>query len=1832
MLADLAAVGRRAAASSRPSVEQERTARLLAADPGAYRMRAAVDLAGEIDAPALAAAFADALERSDVLAAAAGVPVWHSTAVERRDLARRTDAFLDAPGIPGAPLTAELLRLDGRSARLLLSLPPIAADRATLGLFVRDLARCYAARRGGPAPAQLGAYGEYAEWQRELRASEDAEPERAFWRRLPPDAVRDPGLPPLGPAGRFAPASVAVACRPDLLARLAGPDGETVALAAWAALCARLAARREVVIAVASAGRAYAALEATPGPFARFLPVRFEVAPERSFGRLRSAVAEAVEEALAFEDAFAWADLEPAGEEGEPLIAALGFERIARAAPVSAAGATFALVAERAVGERFALALRLRDAEAGPAIDLDFDRGRIAEGEASRLAGRFATLLAAALADERSAAGDLALLPPDERALVLCELNRTARDLGAGPLDELVLAQARRTPERTAIRAGDRAVEYGELAAMVRSLAARLAAAGVGPETPVGVCAERSPEMVAGLLAILAAGGAFLPLDPEHPKERLAAILDDARPPAVLAGRGAPAWLAARAGLAVIDLPGALAVAAAPARWSPPRGDLDRLAYLLFTSGSTGRPKGVMMSHGAIVNRLLWQQADHPLGASDRVLQKTPYGFDASLWELFLPLLAGAELVLAAPGSHRDAGALRRAVAAERITVLQLVPSLLPAFLDEAAAGGCRDLRLLFCGGEELPSDLVERARAELGAEVVNLYGPTEAAIDAASWRCRDGVGPRAAPIGRPIANGSIVLLDARFQPVPAGIPGELAIGGAGLARGYLGRADLTAERFVPDPFASEGGEPGARLYRTGDLARHLPGGELEYLGRIDRQVKVRGVRVEPGEIELHLRAHPSVREAAVAARPGSGRDLRLIAYVVAREGGEISPSALEEFLAARLPDAMVPRIFVELARLPRLPNGKLDAAALPAPRPAATALPATLAPLSDLEALVASVWSEILGVERPGPGDDFFALGGHSLSATRLASRLGRRLGVEFPLQAVFDAPTVSTQAAAAEAALRSEAGLRLPALARCEREEGGELPLSFAQARLWFFERMRPGTATFNIAVAFRLRGDLDLAALRAAFDAVLRRHEMLRTTFPDRRGRPVQVVGPPWRIPAPLADLSALPEARREREQARRVMAAALQPFDLATGPLLRLELARLAPRELALAFVVHHVASDAWSAGVLTRELLALYRAARDGEPSPLPELPFQYADYAAWQRSWPAEALDAEVAYWRGQLAGAPPLVELPADRPRPEAFSYRGATRAIELPLDLSLALGALARGQGATPFMTLFAAFSVLLARATGRTDLVLGTDVAGRKRWETEGLIGFFINQLALRVDSAGDPTFAAVLAAVRSTALSAYAHQDLPFELVVDALRVPRSLGAAPLFQVKLFFDNTPPGDYGLPGLEIEQIESETPIAKLDLTIALKESGGRLSGWINYATDLFDAARIDRLVERYTDLLRAVAERPEARLSELGAALHEIERKELAMAKSELKELSFKKFKAVAPQALAITGELVEKSYLAPDQRLPLVIRPAVADVDLAEWAASRKEEIEADLLAHGAILFRGFGISEPAVLERFASQLCPDLFNENGEHPRESVTGNVYTPVFYPPDQRLLWHNENSFNWSWPRVIFFACARPADAGGETPIVDSRRVYAELDPEVRDTWERLGVSYQRNYAEGLGLPWRTVFRAATREEVEGSVQASHMRFEWRDGDRLCTYADRPAVIRHPVTREASWFNQAQHWHVSCLDAATRRSMRALFADRDLPRHCTFGDGSPIPDEHMTKILDLYDRLEVVFPWQQGDVVMLDNVLCAHGRNPFEGPRKILVAMGRMTSYDDV
>jgi alpha-ketoglutarate-dependent taurine dioxygenase len=574
----------------------------------------------------------------------------------------------------------------------------------------------------------------------------------------------------------------------------------------------------------------------------------------------------------------------------------------------------------------------------------------------------------------------------------------------------------------------------------------------------------------------------------------------------------------------------------------------------------------------------------------------------------------------------------------------------------------------------------------------------------------------------------------------------------------------------------------------------------------------------------------------------------------------------------------------------------------------------------------------------------------------------------------------------------------------------------------------------------------------------------------------------------------------------------------------------------------------------------------------------------------------------------------------------------RGGHLYFQLGGPLTAALKAIGRREGATLFMVVTAAYKALLRYLTGRQDVVVGTDVANRHRLETEGLVGFFINQLVLRTDLSGDPSFRELLVRVRETALGAYAHQDLPFERLLDLLQTERSLKQAPLFQTKLFFQNVPAQEVRLAGLELVPLEPGSSGAKLDLTLAFWETPEGLRSWVNYSSDLFDAATAGRLFALFETLLTRVAEDPEARLDDLNRYLSETEKGIRRMESKERQQLDFQKFKAVKPKPVSLSpARVVEKEEVSPGQSLPLRLRPASGDVDLAEWCRANREAVEADLLRHGAILCRGFGIDGPDAFERVAAALCDELFNENGEHPRDSVSGNVYTPVFYPPDQQLLWHNENSFNRRWPSKILFGCVRPAERGGETPVVDSRKVYERIPAEVRDEFERKQVMYRRSYGGGLGRDWREVFSTDSRDEVEEACRRDGLTAAWK-GDRLHTRAVRPAVLRHPRTGEMSWFNQAQHWHVSCLDPETRRSMESLFAEDDLPRSCCFGDGSPIPDGYMSAILDAYRELEVALPWERGDVMILDNVLTAHGRNSFAGERKILVALGDMASFEEI
>ncbi len=1063
----------------------------------------------------------------------------------------------------------------------------------------------------------------------------------------------------------------------------------------------------------------------------------------------------------------------------------------------------------------------------------------------------------------------LAVVPETERELLLHGWNRTERDY---PLDQTLAAlfeqQVHRTPDATALVSGAESLSYAQLNARANRLAHALIARGVGPDSRVAVCAERGLNMVTALFGILKAGGAYVPLDPAYPGERLQYILQDADPVLLLADA------AGRAALGEPATPQLALEAALPETLSAenpaPRAQASHLAYVIYTSGSTGKPKGAMNEHRGVVNRLVWMQEAYGLTAADTVLQKTPFGFDVSVWEFFWPLMVGARLVMAKPEGHKDPDYLSRAIEQYGVTTLHFVPSMLQSFLaDGQAATRCGQVVRVMCSGEALPAALVAEFYRRLPqAELHNLYGPTEAAVDVTAWHCSREAERVSVPIGRPIANTRIYLLDERGQPVPLGAVGELYIGGVQVARGYLHRPELTAERFLADPFA-----PGGRMYRTGDVARYLANGDIEYLGRNDQQVKIRGFRIECGEIEAALATHPAVREAVVDAR-AVGDDKRLVAWVVpaADVAEETLAGALRQHVSAALPDYMVPSAWVVVAALPLSPNGKLDRRALPEPQ-GAQSQAAYEVPQGEHETLLAAIWRELLNVERVGRHDNFFELGGHSLLAVRLTNRL-QQMEWQLPLQVLFANPTLL---ALAQQLRRTDEAL--PPIEAMPR--GAALPLSFAQQRLWFLTQLEGLSETYHIPLALSLRGELDLPAWRQSLDALYARHEALRSRFVTVEGQPQAHILPADALPLTMHDLRGRQDAQSQaRQLAQRLTEA---PFDLMQGPLVRAALIRLADEEHLFLLTCHHIISDGWSTGILLRDLGALYGALRRGDADPLPPLTLQYADYAAWQRRYlTPERLAAQAQYWRETLSDAPALLTLPTDRPRPTVQSFSGGEVPIAIDAELTQALRQFSRQHGGTLFMTVLAAWSLVLARMAGQQELVIGTPEANRGRLETESLVGFFVSTLALRIDLRDDPDLPTLIARIRHTVLAARENRDLPFEQVVELVNPPRHLGYTPLFQVMLAWQDGSVRDISLPGLQAESAELGYQIAKYDLTLDLAERDEQISGTLNFATALFDRATAERYGVYLVQVLRAMATnatQPASHLDLLPAAEREL-----------------------------------------------------------------------------------------------------------------------------------------------------------------------------------------------------------------------------------------------------------------------------------------------------------------------------------------------------------------
>jgi amino acid adenylation domain-containing protein len=1027
-------------------------------------------------------------------------------------------------------------------------------------------------------------------------------------------------------------------------------------------------------------------------------------------------------------------------------------------------------------------------------------------------------------------------------------------------------AQVDRTPEAVALSSAGGALTYAELDEQANQLANHLVDLGVGPEVIVGLSAPRSPAMIVAILGILKAGGAYLPLDPGYPEERLAFMIDDARAPVLVTAGGAPA---ARDGVRVVSLDADRLQIACSSNARPARSaGQNSLAYVIYTSGSTGRPKGVMVEHGNVTRLFTATAPWFSFGPTDAVTLFHSCAFDFSVWEIWAALLHGGRLVLVPPDVTRSPAAFHQLLRDEQITVLCQTPSAWKQLVraEEALSDAAIEklaLRLVIFGGEALdPADLRPfwaRRREGEGPGLVNMYGITETTVHVTYRLMTRADTPGESVIGRPIPDLRIHLLDPARVPVSAGEAGEIWVGGPGVARGYLGRPELTAERFVKGVVP---GDPG-RLYRTGDLARLLPSGDLEYLGRADDQVKIRGHRVELGEIASVLAAHPAVREALVLAREDAPGERRLVAYVTLHAGGPLPPD-LRRLVAQRLPGYMVPAVFVALPAFPLAPSGKVDRRALPAPGRARPELSRHYAPPStgDEQSLVA-IWEEVLGVEPVGVDDDFFELGGDSLLAVRIVVRARASLGRDLPLQSLFESPTIKglsgrLGAAASASVAPLVAGPRPAAI-----------PLSFAQQRLWFLHQLAPEAAAYNLPCTLRLTGPLDIPALERSLDEIVRRHESLRTTFAARAEGPVQLIGPPYSVRLGLEDLASMPGTAAEREAhlEARCVAEFSRPFDLARGPLLRAVLIRLGAEDHALLLPTHHIVSDGWSMGVLIRELSTLYDAFREGRASPLAPLAFQYPDWALAERALLDDARIApHLAHFRADLLGAPLVHELPTDRPRPAVPSRRGAQARFTLDARLAAEIGTLARAEGATPFMVLLAAFTGLLHRASGQDDIVVGTPTAGRGRREIEPLIGFFAGTVVIRARFRGAPTFRQLIARIRERALAAFAHEDVPFERLVSALRPDRDPRYSPLFQILFALQNPPPDAVTASRLRLSLSQRDNGASAFDLVVQLWEAPGGLEGSIAYDTDLFDASTVHGLIAGYRDLLGELLAHPD------------------------------------------------------------------------------------------------------------------------------------------------------------------------------------------------------------------------------------------------------------------------------------------------------------------------------------------------------------------------------
>ena len=1707
----------------------------------------------------------------------------------------------------------ELLRLGPVEHILLITLYHAVADEWSLQILLRELA---ARMKDQELPELTVQYADYAIWQRQHEANLLDE-HLDYWKRelaIPYTPLELPTDRRRPPRPTFQGATVSRAIGEELLVHLkalARQQNATlfmVLLTAFKVLLSRYTNRSDIVVCTPVSTRAQRELENLIGCFINILPLRTEVFSSSTFAECLSRVREValssyMHQELPFDllsRELNWSRNLAHNPLFQVMFAFQGLPLNIDLPELELEPLSFDYGVSKCD-----LTLVVEVKENGLVASLEYSTDLFAQDTAARMLDHYLNLLEASVVHPEQRIAVLPLLDQTECQRQNVEWNSTRAAYPSTCVHEQFERQAELTPEAVAVVCGDAEWSYQELNERSNQVARYLQRQGVGVESKVGLLLERAPWLLCGMLGVLKAGAAYVPLDVMSPALRLREQVADAGVAVVLSEQR---WAEKLAGTRVLDVDGAEQESRAAVASGVM---LDNLAYVIYTSGSTGKPKGVMVSHRALVNHSFAVAAAYRLSSEDRVLQFASPSFDVAAEEIFPSLLNGATVYISSPQGVLAPDELLRYVAEHRLSVLNLPASYWSELIDYSASLPL-DLRLLVLGSEPVLTTQLIRWREVAGDRVVllNAYGTTETTITSTIYE--PPVNPETAnavslSIGRPVANTEVYVLDEHLNAQPVG---ELYIGGDGLARGYLNDAALTAEKFVPNLYSQVSG---ARMYRSGDRGRYLAGGELEFLGRRDEQVKVRGYRIELREVELAIEQHVAVRRALACKQQLESGEQRLLAYFVRAEEAALSTGELRRFLTQRLPEYAIPSGLIEIETLPLTASGKVDRRALAARAvPVIEAAAEHVAPRTIVEELVTNIWTEVLDLQHAGVDDSFIELGGHSLLAARIVSRVRHAFGVELSLVALFTFPTIRGMAQTITRALRNEPAATFP-IKSIDRT--GPVPLSASQQRLWFLDQLQPGSSSYNISGALRLRGKLNIPALERSLNEIVRRHEALRTTFATVDGNPVQIVNAAHMLALPTVDLGGLSAAETAERVNQLLSDQAQAAFNLHEGPLIRLLLIREAEESHVVSLTMHHIISDAWSLANYTRELTTIYAAYNSGLESPLPELSIQYGDYSLWQEQHlRSESLSRQRAYWNDRLRGLAKL-QLPTDHPRPQRPSSRGATQSFELNEELSTSLKDLSRREGVTLFMTLLAAFQTQLSRYSGQQDVAVGTDVANRELLETEPLIGFFINTLVLRTDLSGDPTFRQLLARVRRGTLDGLANQDVPFHDLVKAVQPERNLGLNPLFQVMFIMQNAPASIFSLPGLSVTPIKVDDESSAFDLSVSVEDERDRVGGTFRYSTDLFESKTITRMIEHFTNLLSDIARNPEARLSAL----------EMLEEQTRVVKDKFEGLVAVRPKAISVTRNgLIKSGYLTPDATLPLVVQPALDDVDLVSWATQNRDFVEENLLKHGAILFRNFEVDSLEQFESFTKQTSDRLiaYGERSS-PRTALTGHVYTSTDHPADQTILLHNEQSYTLEWPSKIWFYCQQPATRAGRTPIADSRKIAHRL-VNVQEKFAQRGVMYVRNYSERFGLPWQEVFQTTSKERVEEYCRSVAIEVEWKVSGELRTRQVREALRAHPRTGEQVWFNHALFFHVSSLEESIRRSMTEGISEADLPYNTYYGDGSAIEPEVLEQIRAAY-RLEMVsFDWQRGDILMVDNMLVAHGRESFTGERKIAVVMG--------